>query len=74
MAKVKVFKKWVKLQGHKVKILVPLESSCHKEQAALSLTIQKIWPMLSFADCQKNRRTGQKLYALDLSIQGHNNY
>jgi hypothetical protein len=33
MAKVKVFKKWVKLQGqgHKVKIMVPLESSCHKE-------------------------------------------
>jgi hypothetical protein len=33
MAKVKVFIKWVKLQGqgHKVKIMVPLESSCHKE-------------------------------------------
>ena len=29
--KVKVFKKWVKLQGHRVKMLVPTESSCHKE-------------------------------------------
>jgi hypothetical protein len=33
MANFKVFKKWVKLQGqgHKVKNLVPIERSCHKE-------------------------------------------
>jgi hypothetical protein len=32
MAKVKVFEKWVKFQGQKVKnVLVPIESSCHKE-------------------------------------------
>ena len=33
MANVKVFEKWVKLQGqsHKVKKLVPIERSCHKE-------------------------------------------
>jgi hypothetical protein len=31
MTNVKVFEKWVKLQGHKVKNLVPLERSCHKE-------------------------------------------
>ena len=33
MAKVKVFQKQVKLQGqgHKVKIMVPCEMSCHKE-------------------------------------------
>jgi hypothetical protein len=34
MANVKVFEKWVKLQGqgHKVKnFLVPIERSCHKE-------------------------------------------
>jgi hypothetical protein len=35
---------------------------------ALSLTIQKIWHMLKF---QTDRQTGQKLYAPDLSIQGH---
>jgi hypothetical protein len=39
---------------------------------ALPLTSQKIWPMLKFfADRQTDRRTGQKLYAPDLSIQGH---
>jgi hypothetical protein len=33
MANVKVFEKWVKLQGqgHRVKNLVPLEKFCHKE-------------------------------------------
>jgi putative transposon-encoded protein len=33
MANVKVYEKWVKLQGqgHKVKNLVPTERSCHKE-------------------------------------------
>jgi hypothetical protein len=36
---------------------------------ALSLAIQKIWPMLKFL--QTERRTGQKLYAPDLSIRGH---
>jgi hypothetical protein len=36
---------------------------------SLSLIIQKIWPMLKFL--QTNRRTGQKLYAPDLSIRGH---
>jgi hypothetical protein len=38
---------------------------------ALSLTIQKIWPMLKFL--QADRQTGQKLYAPDLSIRGHKN-
>jgi hypothetical protein len=33
IANVKVFEKWVKLQGqgHRSKIKVPLENSCHKE-------------------------------------------
>jgi hypothetical protein len=33
MANVKVYEKWAKLQGqgHKVKILVLIERSCHKE-------------------------------------------
>jgi ABC-type molybdate transport system substrate-binding protein len=33
MAKVKVFEKWVKLQGQgqRSNILVPIERSCHKE-------------------------------------------
>ena len=30
-AKVKVFQKMVILQGHRVKIMVPREGSCHKE-------------------------------------------
>jgi hypothetical protein len=40
---------------------------------ALSLAIQKIWPMLKFSqtDRKTNRRTDQKLYAPDLSIWGH---
>jgi hypothetical protein len=40
----------------------------------LSLTIQKIWSMLNFlqTDKQTDRRTGQKLYAPNLSIRGHN--
>jgi hypothetical protein len=40
---------------------------------ALSFTIQKIWPMLKFLQTNKqtDRRTGQKLYAPDLSIRGH---
>jgi hypothetical protein len=39
---------------------------------SLSLAIQKIWPMLKvFADRQTDRRSGQKLYAPDLSIRGH---
>jgi hypothetical protein len=37
---------------------------------ALSCTIQKIWPN-SLKFLQTNRRTGQKLYALDFSIRGH---
>jgi hypothetical protein len=43
---------------------------------ALSLTIQKIWPMFKFLQTDKHtdRRTGQKLYAPDLSIQGHKNH
>jgi hypothetical protein len=48
---------------------------------ALSLAIQKIWPMLKFLqtykqtdrDRQMDRRTGQKQYAPDLSIRGHKN-
>jgi hypothetical protein len=42
---------------------------------ALSLAIQKICPMLKFlqTDKQTDRRTGQKLYAPDLSIRGHKN-
>jgi hypothetical protein len=42
---------------------------------SLSLTIQKIWSMLKFlqTDKQTDGRTGQKLYAPDLSIQGHKN-
>jgi hypothetical protein len=54
MATVKVFKKGVKLQGQGQKIMVPLENPCHKEHTdeifmkALSLTIQKRWPMLKF--------------------------
>jgi hypothetical protein len=31
MANIKVLEKWVKLQGHMVIILVPIERSCHKE-------------------------------------------
>jgi hypothetical protein len=51
MANVKVFEKWVKLQGSKN--LVPIERSCHKEHAyeiwkPYHLPIQKIWPMLKF--------------------------
>jgi hypothetical protein len=38
---------------------------------ALSLAIQKIWPMLKFF--HTDRRTGQKLYAPDLLIWGHKN-
>jgi hypothetical protein len=38
---------------------------------ALSLAIQKIWPMLKFLET--DRRRDQKLYAHDLSIRGHRN-
>jgi hypothetical protein len=38
-----------------------------KYESPISLTIQKIWPMLKFL------QTGQKLYPPDLSIQGHKN-
>ena len=41
---------------------------------ALSLTIQKLWPMKSFCE-QTNgptdKQTGQKLYVLNLSILRH---
>ena len=42
ISKVKVFKKWVKLQGHRVKIIVPTERSYHKDIKALALTVQKL--------------------------------
>ena len=36
---------------------------------ALTLTIQMLWPMLKiFVEKQRNRQTGQKLYAPDLLI------
>ena len=43
---------------------------------AISLTIQKLWPILKFLadkemDRQKNKSTGQKLYVPDLSMQGN---
>jgi hypothetical protein len=53
MAKVKVFRKWVKFRGQKVKnygtIRKFLSKETHKWNVkALSLTIQNIWPMLKF--------------------------
>jgi hypothetical protein len=48
MANVKVFEKWVKLQGqgHKVKNFGTVTNGkVIKNMKALSLTIQKIWPM-----------------------------
>jgi hypothetical protein len=50
MANVKVFGKWVKLQGHEVKnhgsMKVLVIKNTHMK--SISLTIQKIWPMLIF--------------------------
>ena len=46
---------------------------------ALSLTIQKLWPMSKFlwtnkgTDGRQDKKTGQKLYAPDVSMQGHKN-
>jgi hypothetical protein len=74
MANVKVFEKWVKPQGqgHMVKNFGTIRKILSK---ALSLAIQTIWPMLKFlqTDKQTDRRTGQKLYAPDLSIRWHKN-
>jgi hypothetical protein len=74
--KIKVFEKWVKLQGqgHKVKNFgtnrkVLLQGTNIWNMKAISLPIQKIGPMLKFL--QTDRQTGQKLYAPDLSIRGH---
>jgi hypothetical protein len=39
---------------------------------ALSITIQKIWPMLKFL--QTDRQTDQKLYAPDLSTRRAHSY
>ena len=47
---------------------------------AVSLTFQKLWPMLRFfadkwtntqTDIQMDKQTGQKLYAPNLSMWGH---
>jgi hypothetical protein len=55
MANIKVFEKWVKLQGqgHKIKNngtdrMVVSYGKYTRNMIALSLTIQKIWPMLKF--------------------------
>jgi hypothetical protein len=58
MANVKVYGKWVKLQGqgHKVKnygtMKVLVIKNTHMK--SLSLTIQKIWPMLKFFESGSN--------------------
>jgi hypothetical protein len=76
MAKGKVFEKCVKLQSHEVKNFstnrkVLLYGTHIRNMKPLSLTIQKIWPMLkSFADRQIDGRTGQRLYAPDHSTRG----
>jgi hypothetical protein len=68
MANVKVFGKWVKLQGHghKVKNYGTMKFLVmkNKHKKSLSLTIQKVWPMLSFwkvSQTSRSRSQGQKL-------------
>jgi hypothetical protein len=53
MANVKVFKKWVKLQGqgHKVKNYGTIRKVLiigNTHMKSLSLTIQNVWPMIKF--------------------------
>jgi hypothetical protein len=58
--KLKFLKSGSNFKVTRSKIMVPLESSCHKEHTyvwntkALSLTIRKIWPMLKFLKSGSN--------------------
>jgi hypothetical protein len=76
MANVKVFEKWVKLQdeGHKVKTFGTnrkvLSKETHMEyESPITYHSKDMANVKFFAD----RRTGQKLYAPDLSIRGDRN-
>jgi hypothetical protein len=76
IASVKDFEKRAKLQGqgHKVKNLLPIERSCHRKhtyEIPITYYSKYMANVKVFADRQTNRRRGQKLYALDLSIRGH---
>jgi hypothetical protein len=78
MANVKVFEKWVKLQGqghrfwYQLKGLV-IRNTHVKYESPITYHSKDMANVKVFADRQTNRRTGQKLYAPDLSIQGHKN-
>ena len=77
ISKVKVFKKWDKLQGqvHRVK-----NDGTHRKvlskgilmwnSKALALTVQKLLARLKFKRGGQNDRTGQKQYAPQYSISG----
>jgi hypothetical protein len=79
MAKVKVFKKWVKLQGqgHMVKnfgtnrTVFVIRNTYMKYESPITYHSNDMANVKVFADRQTDRWTGQKLYAPDLSIRRH---